>query len=192
MILVRALDKIRDLVLVGLVSLTFVVVTPWNNLDGTNPGKFLVLVSLGTIAFALTLLPLVKKIVSRELDLFNALMLISIFLILVSLAFNRYTLDERFFGLYGRSLGAITFLTLFLVMIASSFFNPDRWKWMNLGLLFSLLLIGNYFAIQLAGLDVASWEDAYGGIPSSTLGNPNFVSSSLAILSAPLVAALVF
>ncbi len=189
-ILVRALDKIRDLVLVSLVLLTFVVVTPWNNLDGTNPGKFLVLVSLGTVSFTVTLFRLVKKIFSKELDVFNSLALIAVFLIFVSLTFNRYALDERLFGLYGRSLGAITFLTLFLVMIASSFFDPDRWKWMNLGILFSLLLIGTYFAIQLAGLDVASWEDAYGGIPSSTLGNPNFVSSSLAILSAPLIAGL--
>ena len=192
MIIVRALDKIRDLVLVALVPLTFVVVTPWNNLDGTNSGKFLVLVALGTIAFALSLFWLVKKIISRELDVFNTLTLISIFLVLVSLAFNRYALDERLFGLYGRSLGAITFLTLFLLMVASSLFAPDRWKWMNLGLLSSLLLIGTYFAIQLAGLDVASWEDAYGGIPSSTLGNPNFVSSSLAILSSPLIAGLLY
>ena len=192
MIIVRALDKIRDLVLVALVPLTFAIVTPWNNLDGTNPSKFLVLVSLGTTAFALTLFRLVTKSISKELDIFNLLTLISFFLILVSLAFNRYTIDERLFGLYGRSLGAITFLTLFLVMIASSFFDPDRWKWMNLGLLLSLLLIGTYFAIQLSGFDIASWEDAYGGIPSSTLGNPNFVSSSLAILSSPLIAGLLY
>jgi O-antigen ligase len=43
------------------------------------------------------------------------------------------------------------------------------------------LLVAAYFLIQLLGFDRADWIDAYGGVPSSTLGNPNFVSAFVAI-----------
>lgn len=43
------------------------------------------------------------------------------------------------------------------------------------------MLVAAYFLIQLLGFDRADWIDAYGEVPSSTLGNPNFVSAIVTI-----------
>jgi len=188
----RFIYRVNDVVIATLVPLTFIAVTPWNNLDGTNQIKFLFLVAFGSIAFALTLFSLVKRIALRGIDSFNFLALTSIFLVLVSLLVNRNSLDERLFGIYGRSLGAITFISLFFIMIAASLFSRDKLNFLNINVLLSLFAVASYFAIQRAGLDPASWEDPYGAIPSSTLGNPNYVSSSLAILSAPIFVLLFY
>jgi O-antigen ligase len=62
----------------------------------------------------------------------------------------------------------------------------------SFALVITLVLIALYFSLQLAGRDPASWDDAYGGIPSATLGNPNFVSSGFAILVVPVLASLFY
>jgi len=184
--------RIRDALLVLIIPLTFALVTPWNNLDGNNPAKFLILVSFGTIIFSLSLTQSAQKLQSRNIDKFQIVGLVAVVLIIISSFTNRYAIDERLFGIFGRSLGAITFIVVFLLAIASAALNSKAMKFFNYGIVFSLVLVSSYFAIQLAGLDPAAWEDAYSGVPSSSLGNPNFVSSSLAILSVPVLAILLF
>jgi len=70
--------------------------------------------------------------------------------------------------------------------------NSPNAKRINLGFATALGIIAGYFTIQLLGLDLANWEDVYNGTPSSTLGNPNYVSSSLAILSTPIISLLFY
>jgi len=186
------LARVRDLVIITLVPLVFVVVSPWNNLDGINPAKFLVVVSLGAISFSLSIFRVVEMLKSRTPDLFQLASLIAVALIFLSISINRYSIDERLFGVFGRSLGAITFISLFLLSTSSAILGLQNLKLFNLGLVLSLVSVAGYFALQLGGLDPASWGDPYGGVPSSTLGNPNFVSSSLALLSVPMLALLFF
>ena len=182
-----ALVRVRDSFIISIVPLSFVVVTPWNNLDGINPAKFLIIVSLSAITFSLSLFQILDMLKSRGLDLFQVATAAAMFWTLLSLYMNRYSIDERLFGIYGRSLGAVTFIALFLLAISSAMFGLQALKTFNSVLVTSLVLVAGYFALQLSGFDPAAWEDAYNGIPSSTLGNPNFVSSTLAILSMPLL-----
>ena len=86
-------------------------------------------------------------------------------------------MTERFFGARGRSTGFVTYFSFAIIALIVSqrrvtgkFFSA---------LLISNLLVSVYFSLQVFGLDIFVVEEFYSS-PSSTLGNPNFVSGFVA------------
>jgi len=128
---------------------------------------------------ALTLLSIGFILLFREFQLreFNNNFgkLISLFLILlvINVFINNYAISERIFGVSGRSTGLFTYalLTLFALIVYQSVQVKSLLFW----LLLSKTGVEIYTLVQYFGIDPLEFENFYSA-PSSTLGNPNFVS----------------
>jgi hypothetical protein len=101
----------------------------------------------------------------------------------LSLILNRENFSERLLGVFGRSTGYATYFSLSLILLGIVMFqkNLDT-RLFFVSLAFSTAVVTGYFLIQINGKDPFSYTEIY-DIPSSTLGNPNFVSGFLGFAS---------
>jgi len=168
-----------SVLLLGLIVIT-ALVTPWNNLEPVGLPKLAgltVTVSLGGL-----LLILFHKSPPKFPKVFFLSTLIAIALSLLNVLLNNQFISERVYGVQGRNFGALVLICLLLISIMSfSLSEKLDPKKILAAIKLSSFLVAIYFFAQLQGLDRAAWVDAYGGIPSSTLGNPNFVSAFVSI-----------
>jgi len=168
-----------SVLLLGLIVIT-ALVTPWNNLEPVGLPKLAALtvtVSLGGL-----LLVLFYKSPPQFPKVFFLSTLIAMALCLLNVFINDQFISERVYGVQGRNFGALILVCLLLISIMSFHLSKklDPKKILT-AIKVSSFLVAIYFLAQLQGLDRAAWVDAYGGIPSSTLGNPNFVSAFVSI-----------
>jgi O-antigen ligase len=92
---------------------------------------------------------------------------------LLNLVINNYAFAERFYGIRGRGTGFLAFLSLAIIALVISKKRPSTGYFFYLVL--SNVVVCGYFVVQSFNLDFFSVENFYSA-PSSTLGNPNFVS----------------
>lgn len=117
----------------------------------------------------------------RRWDLLNYASCLFAILLVLNLLMHNSALSERLFGVSGRSTGFFTLIAyLLLFLIARTYLTS------NLTLFFYLatanVIVTGYFSIQFFGFDFVKYQEAYDA-PSSTLGNPNFVSGFLGFSS---------
>jgi hypothetical protein len=163
----------------GLIVIT-ALVTPWNNLEPVGLPKLAALTV--TVSLGGSLIMLFHKSTYRFPKVFFFSTLIALALSLLNVFINNQFISERVYGVQGRNFGALILVCLLLISIMSfslsEKLNPKK---ILTAIKLSSFLVAIYFLAQLQGLDRAAWVDAYGGIPSSTLGNPNFVSAFVSI-----------
>jgi hypothetical protein len=170
---------IAGILLVGLIA-TSALVTPWNNLEPVGPPKLFILTL--TVGISGILYMCFHKLPSKFPKVLIFSNLIAIFLCFINVLTNSQFSSERIFGVQGRNFGALTLICLLILSIMASNVSRDLdVKKILTAVKFSSLFVVIYFFAQLQGLDRAAWVDTYGGIPSSTLGNPNFVSAFVSI-----------
>lgn len=130
------------------------------------------------VSILLGLSPGIFKDLSRD-RVSQVLLALAFFVPLISLLLNGSN-EERIFGVHGRFNGALTYMALFLLLliIRATFDLSAIRKSLLIGSLTNLI-VGTYFLLQITGKDFTEWQQIYGD-PSSTLGNPNFVSGFLA------------
>jgi hypothetical protein len=175
----RTESLIGGTLLVGLIATT-ALVTPWNNLEPIGLPKLAALTL--TVSLAGLLYSFSQKSPFKFLRVFFLSTLIAIALSLLNVLINNQFISERIFGVQGRNFGALTVISLLLTSLISFSISENLDSKMLLTTIkLSSFLVAIYFLAQLLGLDRADWVDAYGGIPSSTLGNPNFVSAFVSI-----------
>jgi hypothetical protein len=109
----------------------------------------------------------------------QVLLALAFFVPLISLLLNGFN-EERIFGVHGRFNGALTYMSLFLLLliIRVTFDLSAIRNSLLMGALANLV-VGTYFILQITGRDFTEWQQVYRD-SSSTLGNPNFVSGFLA------------
>jgi len=89
---------------------------------------------------------------------------------------NREFWSQQFFGAYGRNTGIIFYLCLVVILIRFMIQNERGLHWKVIVCFFMTgLSVNVYYIFQYFKLDFTQWEETY-SIPSSFLGNPNFVS----------------
>jgi O-antigen ligase len=145
-----------------------------NSFDPVNAPKVFTLVLVGAIAFFFSDLSFLDR---NTLDLPSKLALLFIILLAINLAVNNSALSERFFGVSGRSTGFLTLASFALLFLIA------RYAIYSLQVFLVYISIANflvsiYFIAQFLGHDFGNYQEYYGA-PSSTLGNPNFVSGFL-------------
>lgn len=177
--MIKTSDKSFQIFLLLGIFVTATFVTPWHNFEASVVPK---LASL-TIFAGLGCLFLLKsknlKVISSKLFFFSNIL--GILLAMVNLLINNQFFSERVFGVQGRNAGALTFISLMLLTICAYCVSEHvDYRKIVLSIKLSAFVISLYFVVQIQGYDSASWQDVYGK-PSSTLGNPNFVSAYLAI-----------
>ena len=100
---------------------------------------------------------------------------------LVSWQMNEQSYADFLFGSYGRNLGILCLIGIYLLTIQSAKeFSISSHQLVN-SFYVVLILAIVYGLLQEFGTDIINWEKGAG--PGSTLGNPNFSSSLFGMLS---------
>jgi O-antigen ligase len=161
--------------------------TPGLNKDSLIVPKLIILFCL-----ALFLLPITLKNISviltdrhhRILAILVLILLIDGTLILVS---STSPIEQLIFGRMGRGLGFITFFSFIVILMASSIIvKIDNIDFLLKGIVLAGLLNALYVLLQYFKLDVFKWDSKTNGI-IGTLGNPNSLSSFIAMILIPAV-----
>jgi O-antigen ligase len=173
-----------DVWLLGAFIFIPIAITPFMNLDAINLIKMLLLsiFGLGAIAFVFgeSLADISKKIVLWLVLGFNLSLCLSAL-------FNGSGLWPQFWGSQGRNSGIVTlfsFSILFLVTCLKTKYSSAQ------KFLYAIPLVGLvnivYGLAQYLNKDPIDWQNPYSPIVG-TLGNPNFISSHLGLVSAGCV-----
>jgi O-antigen ligase len=178
-VLVAALERrVQNLILFALLGITLLV-TPWMNLDPINLPKYLVLVVTG-LALLGNLAPYLKRVLGSESRFVVAATLIFLAALVIVYLFNLGS-SNQLHGAYGRNTGLLSYAALALVLLAVVFVSNRGF----LGKILNVLVLTGvvnavYGLIQWMDLDPVNWSNPYNPIVG-TLGNPNFTSAHLGI-----------
>lgn len=101
--------------------------------------------------------------------------------LIASVLINRQNFSEQLFGVYGRNNGFILVISSILFFLISNTLVDESLGSLVLKRLSQAgWIVIIYFYIQIADWDVITWNQLYSS-PTSTLGNPNFLSAFLSI-----------
>lgn len=100
---------------------------------------------------------------------------------IISWQLNNQNLVNFLFGAYGRGLGIITLIGVFLFFILCAENYGGKIQRITQINYLVLIFCVSYVVIQIIGIDPLPWEKGAG--PGGTLGNPNFSSALMGILS---------
>ena len=159
-----------------LVVLTSMIILPNSNWDPISVPKFSIFSSSLAVILAYVALKYSISMHSIKSSIYLNSLIIFVLLISVNLLINNYALEERLFGVSGRNTGMLLYLGFALLAFTLAFL-PSRLAPFYIAIALTIANIGvcTYFLIQLSGRDFFNYTEYYGA-PSSTLGNPNFVS----------------
>lgn len=156
----------------------------------TDPVNAPKLFLLGAIGFAVFFIVL-KFGLSRLWTNFRAGLILSIFFIIflfTSTFFSNAPFVQTFYGAYGRNTGVLAYLSLIFIFLGTLILmQPESHKRVvNLFVIAGLVNIFYCFWVLAFG-DPFPWENTYKRI-LGLLGNPNFISSFLGMLTGVLLA----
>jgi O-antigen ligase len=166
-------------VILTLIPIVVLAVTPWHNLEPVTLPKSFALTLITSLGICFQLFS--KRVITIRFDAFSIALGLGFLGLLLSLSKNSQFLSERIFGVSGRNTGALFLTCILILLLLAKKLNIGSLPWLVIVIKFASLSVALYFIIQKIGFDKAQWIDAYGGVPSSTLGNPNFVSSLVGI-----------
>lgn len=174
---------------INLFFLISVAVMPFFNIDSISLPKFTILVIYGTVGIFYLLLNM-----NRILDLVNIqvkfIFVIFIGLVLITFIASESPKTQLIFGRDGRYNGLLTYLSLITLFVIVSTVRIQVSSDLFLkSFAFSSFIIITYSILQLLGLDPVKWDTVnlkYFG----TFGNPNFLSSFIAIAVIPIIVIL--
>lgn len=173
------------LIIYGAVAVSLAM-TPWVNSDSLIIPKGIMLFCL-----AAYLLPKVTSNIVTNLEnsgVKTLIFLTSVFIIqmLIVMVFTQAPFEQQFFGRTGRGLGFSTYISLIIILLASTFFSLENNATQKLisGIVFACVISSAYSVLQRFGYDIFDWISYTNGI-IGTLGNPNFQSSFLAMALMP-------
>ena len=144
-----------------------------------------------SVLFILVLLAIIlaKKLNWQASRLF--LLALSLPLVyLISAIVNSQSPASLFLGGYQRNYGLATILALSLLFILSANMKLDLEKYLNYGLLSTLVLANIYGYLQYFDLDPLPWTNPFDAV-SLTLGNPNFSGALFGMLSVVVFAKII-
>jgi len=144
-----------------------------------------------SVLFILVLLAIIlaKKLNWRASRLFFLALSLPL-IYLISAIVNSQSLASLFLGGYQRNYGLATILALSLLFILSANMKLDLEKYLNYGLLSTLVLANIYGYLQYFDLDPLPWTNPFGAV-SLTLGNPNFSGALFGMLSVVVFAKII-
>lgn len=185
----------KDLSRLGRVAIwagpiTTIAVTPTISFDPINPVKLL---AISTLGFA-SLFVLVHQVFKlRNVHPLKWLTVATAFFILQMILvffFSGSNILQEFYGTSGRNTGFLAYFTLIILMITTAF-GADR---SNLDFFIKALLATGaistaYGFFQFLGVDPANWLNPYSPV-IGFLGNPDFQSAFLGIVSTVIVGLL--
>ena len=174
----------------GLVALiTTLVVTPWASFDPINVPKLAVIAVGGAMCLGFLLL-------NRRLLFMPGIRLVSIISVLfiadlvLVLLLSGTNFNQGFFGTVGRLTGFVGYLSLASLLLAGVIAaSVEVLKHFSIMILAAGAASIIYGLIQAAGMDPIKWSNPYSPV-IGFIGNPNFQSSLVALISVMALALL--
>lgn len=171
---------------VGLCCITMLVYTNQIS-DPVNAPKFLLLGVVSLAAVASLLLPELRRIWSH-FKWVTVVSLLMIFFMVTSSVTSHSPISQNIYGVQGRNTGLLTHIGLLAILLSILGFRTSRGILIIFkGMLAAGFLNLGYCAWVLVFGDFIPWTNPYKSL-LGTLGNPNFISSFLAIFGIGLVA----
>jgi len=183
--------KIASLVVAFLAACVAIVITPGYSYDAFTVFKLIFLYALG--AASLLIVSQNFLILKSQLGL-TAILLIVLLLLnsILILFFSQANLSETFYGRSGRYTGFGTFIALIGTFTAASLLSNALTRRILLSsLIFTGTISAFYSVIQFTGNDFFTWDKGVDVDVVGFLGNPNFVSSFLAVSATAILAQII-
>lgn len=180
------LDHILPKTIIACGVVTTIAINPWYGYDPINLPKMFTL----SVFSGFLLIPLLiefKKI-NRKLLIFSFVSLLFLCTLIFSVLFNDSNRSQQVWGTWGRSTGLITYSAFVILMLASAiatsedFLKLVRVAFERLG-----YFITFYALLQIMDLDPINWSQKAMVV---TLGNINFTSTFLGLVSTAYLARL--
>ena len=182
MLELRSKQILGTLILVAVAAITLVV-APYTLMDPMSLPKLTVLAFLAIVAFSLVA-PALKNFSKsnyKTLAILTALFVFQIFLVVL---FSGANITAQFLGTYQRQTGALTYISLALLMLSASFVSDSDFvkRFIRITLIVGVILIV-YGNLQYFGLEPFPYTNAYTvNAPIGTFGNPNFQSAFMGMI----------
>lgn len=157
-------------------ALVTLLVTPNFFYDPITTPK-LTFLFISSSGFLLIFIRKVKLEMKEHFDIpFVKILILFSIISIINLIVNHNSITERIYGVRSIGNGFLTFLALAVVSFLSLQYLNAKFFLLSLNICGGL--VACYFIIQLFGFDLLDFQTFY-SVPSSTLGNPNFVSGFL-------------
>jgi O-antigen ligase len=169
---------------------TVLAVTPYSVMDPMNLPKMIV---LGVMSFLILglILSRPQKIVTKEFRIVLACSVAFLTLLILNLFLTGRNFSENFYGTSGRNTGVLTYISLIILMYASSLISSTEFVNNFRNALFTIgIFLFIYGCFQFAGLEPFPYVNAYANNVFGTFGNPNFQSAFMGIVGATAVVSL--
>ena len=179
----RSKQILGTLTLVAVTAITLVV-APYTLLDPMALPKLTVLAFLAIVALSL-IAPSLKNLSKSNYKTLAMLTTLFIFQIFLVMLFSGANITAQFLGTYQRQTGALTYISLALLMLSASFVSDSDFvkRFIRITLIVGVILIiyGNF---QYLGLEPFPYTNAYtANAPIGTFGNPNFQSAFMGMIA---------
>lgn len=181
--------SLSSYVAIGAVGVTLII-TDRINTEPVNIPKMLLLAGLAGAVLGMMLWS--KALQQRSIrNIFYLIISFSILLILSS-ALSSNPFERGFYGAFGRNTGALTYISLALILIAVSTFKEFS-SYIKIIKAFVIAAVANiiYSLFAGAGYDVFTWSNPFNGAVLGTFGNPNFIGAFMGIFISTMFIALI-
>jgi O-antigen ligase len=140
---------------------------------------FLAIVELSLIG------PALKNLFKSNYKTLAILTSLFVFQIILVMLFSGTNITAQFLGTYQRQTGALTYMSLALIMVSASLASDKDFvkKFIRITLIVGVILVF-YGNLQYLGLEPFPYVNAYTvNAPIGTFGNPNFQSAFMGMIS---------
>jgi len=179
----RSKQVLGTLTLVAVAAITLVV-APYTLMDPMGLPKLVVLAFLAIVALSL-MAPTLKSVFNSNYKTLTILTVLFVFQIVLVMLFSGANITAQFLGTYQRQTGALTYISLALLMLSASLVSDNDFikRFIRITLIVGVILIvyGNF---QYLGLEPFPYTNAYtANAPIGTFGNPNFQSAFMGMIA---------
>ncbi len=190
--MVKTNPSIEAKILISMASLVTLVATPFVNKDALIVPK-VILLFIGTLYLLPSLFSKISEVKRSRMKLLVSIIVsLMLFQLLLVIFYSDSPLEQQIFGRTGRGIGLITIASSLLIFtMGMFFFRSIHLDYILYGLAVTVLLVGVYSISQSFGYDFFPWDSKTNGV-IGTLGNPNFVSSFMAMAFLPAIVWLKF
>jgi O-antigen ligase len=181
--------SISSYIAIGAVGITLII-TDRVNTEPVNIPKMLLLTGLAGAVLGMMLWA--KVLLQKSIRNISFLILIFSILLISSSSLSSNPFERGFYGGYGRSTGALTYISLGLILLAVSTFKEFS-SYIKIIKAFIIAAVANiiYSLFAGAGYDVFQWSNPFNGAVLGTFGNPNFIGAFMGIFVSTMFIALI-
>jgi O-antigen ligase len=182
MLELRSKQILGTLILVAVAAITLVV-APYALMEPMALPKLTVLAFLAIVALSL-IAPALKSLFHSNYKILAILTALFIFQVVLVMIFSGANITAQFLGTYQRQTGALTYISLALLMLGASMVSDNDFvkKFIRITFVVGIILIV-YGNLQYLGLEPFPYTNAYTvNAPIGTFGNPNFQSAFMGMI----------